>query len=170
MAQWEYKVILHKLLTRVPNEIVSSDVELSELLNSYGCSGLGTRRGHEPELSPGNRPYSSVWLLDCQLLPQETNRVHRPVNRIVDVVWMVRRGSSLLQRLRRPTTSVDATLLIWWGAGFLTRLVTAKAGIQRLRKPAPPVFAFHHDGLILCHTCEFGLSFYVLHDFSSHPR
>ena len=39
MAHWEYKVVLHKLLTRVPNEIVSSDVELSELLNSYGSQG-----------------------------------------------------------------------------------------------------------------------------------
>ena len=44
------------------------------------------------------------------------------MNRIVDVVWKVRSDSSLFQRLRWPTTSVDATSLIWCGTGFLTRL------------------------------------------------
>ena len=36
MAQWEYKVVVHKLLSNVPNETFSQDLERSSLLNSYG--------------------------------------------------------------------------------------------------------------------------------------
>jgi Domain of unknown function (DUF4177) len=39
MAQWEYKVVVHKLLTRVPDEAFSLDLERSSLLNSYGAEG-----------------------------------------------------------------------------------------------------------------------------------
>jgi hypothetical protein len=39
MAQWEYKVVVHKLLTRVPDETFSPDVERTGLLNSYGVAG-----------------------------------------------------------------------------------------------------------------------------------
>ena len=36
MAQWEYKVIVHKLLTTIPEGTFSPDLERSRLLNTYG--------------------------------------------------------------------------------------------------------------------------------------
>ncbi len=36
MAQWKYKVIVHKLLTTVPDGTFSPDIERSSLLDSYG--------------------------------------------------------------------------------------------------------------------------------------
>lgn len=39
MVQWEYKVVVHKLLTRVPEENFSTDLERTGLLNSYGAQG-----------------------------------------------------------------------------------------------------------------------------------
>jgi Domain of unknown function (DUF4177) len=39
MAQWEYKVVVQKLLTRVPEENIAPDLERTSLLNSYGAQG-----------------------------------------------------------------------------------------------------------------------------------
>ncbi len=39
MAQWEYKVVVHKLLSKVPNENFSQDLERSSVLNAYGSQG-----------------------------------------------------------------------------------------------------------------------------------
>jgi hypothetical protein len=39
MAQWEYKVVVQKLLTRVPDESFSPDLQQSGLLNSHGSQG-----------------------------------------------------------------------------------------------------------------------------------
>ena len=39
MAQWEYKVVVHKLLTRVPESTFNSDLERASLLNTYGSQG-----------------------------------------------------------------------------------------------------------------------------------
>jgi hypothetical protein len=39
MAQWEYNVVVHRLLTRVPDKTFSPDVERRGLLNSYGPAG-----------------------------------------------------------------------------------------------------------------------------------
>ena len=39
MAQWKYKVIVHKLLTTVPDGTFSPDIERSSLLDSYGAQG-----------------------------------------------------------------------------------------------------------------------------------
>ncbi len=39
MAQWEYKVFVHKLLSKVPSETFSQDLERSSLLNAYGSQG-----------------------------------------------------------------------------------------------------------------------------------
>ena len=39
MAQWEYKVIVHKLLTKVPDENFSADIERTSFLNVYGAEG-----------------------------------------------------------------------------------------------------------------------------------
>jgi len=39
MAQWEYKVVVHKLLGKVPSETFSQDLERSSLLNVYGSQG-----------------------------------------------------------------------------------------------------------------------------------
>ena len=39
MAQWEYKVVVHKLLTGVPASTFTSDLERASLLNTYGAQG-----------------------------------------------------------------------------------------------------------------------------------
>ena len=39
MVQWEYKVVVHKLLTRVPDNTFTSDLERASLLNTYGAQG-----------------------------------------------------------------------------------------------------------------------------------
>lgn len=39
MHRWEYKVVVHKLLSNVPSEIFSQDFERSSLLNAYGSEG-----------------------------------------------------------------------------------------------------------------------------------
>ncbi len=39
MDQWEYKVVVHKLLTQVPNGTFTSDLERASLLNTYGSQG-----------------------------------------------------------------------------------------------------------------------------------
>ncbi len=39
MARWEYKVVVHKLLTRVPDSTFTSDLERASLLNTYGAQG-----------------------------------------------------------------------------------------------------------------------------------
>ncbi len=39
MAQWEYKVVVHKLLTKVPEEDFTPDLERTGMLNSYGAQG-----------------------------------------------------------------------------------------------------------------------------------
>ncbi len=39
MARWEYKVVVHKLLSKVSNETFSQDLERSSLLNAYGSQG-----------------------------------------------------------------------------------------------------------------------------------
>ncbi|GEM_PF-3427071 len=39
MVQWEYKVVVHKLLSKVPSETFSQDLERSSLLNAYGSQG-----------------------------------------------------------------------------------------------------------------------------------
>jgi Domain of unknown function (DUF4177) len=39
MANWEYKVVVHKLLTKVPDETFSADLERTNLLNTFGAQG-----------------------------------------------------------------------------------------------------------------------------------
>ena len=39
MTRWEYKVVVHKLLSKVSNETFSQDLERSSLLDSYGSEG-----------------------------------------------------------------------------------------------------------------------------------
>ena len=39
MAQWEYKVVVHKMLTKVLDENYSHDLERSRVLDSYGALG-----------------------------------------------------------------------------------------------------------------------------------
>ena len=39
MTRWEYKVIVHKLLSKVSNETFSQDLERSNVLNEYGSQG-----------------------------------------------------------------------------------------------------------------------------------
>lgn len=39
MAQWEYKVVVHKLLTKIPEETYATDPERTSFLNSYGAQG-----------------------------------------------------------------------------------------------------------------------------------
>ena len=39
MAQWEYKVVVHKLLTTVPVGTFTADLERASLLNTYGAQG-----------------------------------------------------------------------------------------------------------------------------------
>ncbi len=111
MGHWEYKVILHKLLTRVPNEIVSSDLELSALLNSYVLFGpefvVVMNQSYRRETDPSR----SVWTLCCQLFPHDTNGTdERAVIR--DSAVVLKNDFCPCQRSAGSTTSVDATLRI----------------------------------------------------------
>ncbi len=39
MTRWEYKVVVHKLLSQVSTETFSQDLERGSLLNEYGSQG-----------------------------------------------------------------------------------------------------------------------------------
>lgn len=39
MTRWEYKVVVHKMLTKAPDDNFSFDIERSSLLDSYGTDG-----------------------------------------------------------------------------------------------------------------------------------